>query len=217
MKADISRFIEILKPEVKNYQVPAMDPVAGRIRSPFKLLVSTILSSRTKGEVTIAASNRLFKQAPDVSGLARLSREEIQKLIFPVGFHNTKATYLSKLPKALDAFGGRVPQTIEELVTLPGVGRKTANLVLSVAFDKDAICVDTHVHRIMNIWGYVCTRTPFETETALRKKLPGKHWKELNVILVAFGQGTCRPVAPRCGRCVLAELCPKIGITPGKI
>ncbi|MEH0021931.1 MAG: endonuclease III [Desulfobacter sp.] len=208
--------MDILRDEVATYRVPATDPGSTRLREPFKILVSTLLSARTKGEVTIAASKRLFRAAPDAAHLARLSREEIRALIYPVGFYNTKAKYLSQLSRALDAFGGQVPQTIEELITLPGVGRKTASLVMTDAFDRDAICVDTHVHRIMNIWGYVSTRTPLETEIALRKKLPRKHWKEVNLILVGFGQGCCRPAAPRCRECVLTQDCPKIGVTPAK-
>ena len=216
MAIDISGFIRILKQETASYKVPVVDLTAVQTRSPFKVLVTTILSARTKDEVTTAAADRLFKAAPDAESLARLSTEHIQKLIYPAGFYRSKAVYLSKLPKALAAFGGEVPDGIDDLVTLPGVGRKTANLVRSVAFDKDAICVDTHVHRIMNIWGYVKTDTPLKTEFALRKKLPRKHWKEINGLLVAFGQGTCRPVGPHCDRCVLAQDCPRIGVTPRK-
>ncbi|MEH0019323.1 MAG: endonuclease III [Desulfobacter sp.] len=216
MAVNITRFIETLKQEVAGYQVPVVDLIAVQTRSPFKVLVATILSARTKDEVTSAASERLFREAPDVGSLARLSRERIRELIFPVGFYKSKAGYLAALPEALSAFGGKVPDTIEELVTLPGVGRKTANLVMAVAFDKDAICVDTHVHRIMNIWGYVNTKTPEQTEKALRKKLPRKHWKEVNGILVAFGQGMCRPIGPHCTRCVLADACPRKGVTPRK-
>ncbi len=217
MAVDISRFIERVKLEVAEYRVPVVDLVAVQTRSPFKILVATILSARTKDEVTAAASERLFRLAPDIGGLDRLSRKKIQELIFPVGFYKSKAKYLSTLSKALDAFGGKVPHGIDDLLTLPGVGRKTANLVRAVAFDRDAICVDTHVHRIMNIWGFVNTKTPLETEHILRKKLPRKHWKEVNGILVAFGQGTCRPVAPHCDRCVLTRVCPKKGVTPRKI
>lgn len=216
MAVNITRFIEILKQEVAGYQVPVVDLIAVQTRSPFKVLVATILSARTKDEVTSAASERLFREAPDVDSLARFSRERIRELIFPVGFYKSKAGYLADLPEALSAFDGKVPDTIEELVTLPGVGRKTANLVMAVAFDKDAICVDTHVHRIMNIWGYVNTKTPEQTEKTLRKKLPRKHWKEVNGILVAFGQGMCRPIGPHCHRCVLADACPRKGVTPRK-
>ncbi len=217
MAINITDFITILKKEVSTYQVPVVDLINVQTRSPFKVLVATILSARTKDEVTAVASDRLFKLAPDAATLATLSEKKIQKLIFPVGFYKSKAGYLSKLPRALDAFGGNVPDEIDDLVTLPGVGRKTANLVRAVAFDKDAVCVDTHVHRIMNIWGYVTTKNPLETEKALRKKLPRTHWKEVNGILVAFGQGTCRPVSPHCHRCVLKQMCPQKGVTPKKI
>ncbi len=216
MPVDISRFIQILKAEVANYQVPVVDLIAVQTNSPFKVLVATILSARTKDEVTAQASARLFKEAGSATQLAALSQDHIQELIFPVGFYKSKAGYLANLPAALDVFDGQVPRTIDELVTLPGVGRKTANLVMSQAFDLDAICVDTHVHRIMNIWGYVKTKNPLETETALRKKLPKKHWKTVNGILVAFGQGTCRPIGPHCESCVLKDFCPKKGVTPRK-
>ena len=216
MPISISRFLAKLDKEVENYQVPVVDLISVQTRSPFKVLVATILSARTKDEVTAVAAERLFKEAPDAPALAKLPRNTIQDLIFPVGFYKSKAEYLEKLPQALDAFGGEVPQSIDELVTLPGVGRKTANLVMSVAFDKDAICVDTHVHRIMNIWGYVKTKTPLDTEKALRKKLPRKHWKTVNRILVAFGQGTCRPIGPHCHRCVIGDECPRKGVTPRK-
>ena len=216
MAVDITSFLTRLKEETAGYQVPVVDLIAVQTRSPFKVLVATIMSARTKDEVTAKASERLFAVAPDAPSLARLSKTEIERIIFPVGFYKSKAGYLEKLPSALEAFGGNVPDEIDDLVTLPGVGRKTANLVRAVAFDKDAICVDTHVHRIMNIWGYVKTATPEETEKALRKKLPRAHWKEVNQILVTFGQGTCRPIGPHCQRCVLAGDCPKIGVTPRK-
>ena len=214
MTVDISSFLSVLAQEVKTYQVPVVDLISAQTGSPFKILVATILSARTKDEVTAAASGRLFREAPDAEKLSRLTEERIRELIFPVGFYKSKAGYLTRLPAALAGFGGEVPDEIEDLTTLPGVGRKTANLVRAVAFDKDAICVDTHVHRIMNIWGYVRTKTPLETEKALRRKLPRVHWKTVNGILVAFGQGTCRPVGPHCDRCVLAEACPKKGVTP---
>lgn len=162
MAVSISRFLTVLKAEVADYAVPVVDLIAVQTRSPFKVLVATILSARTKDEVTAKAAERLFKDAPDVNSLASLTRERIQKLIFPVGFYKSKAGYLADLPRALAAFGGEVPDEIDDLVTLPGVGRKTANLVRAVAFDKDAICVDTHVHRIMNIWGYVRTKSPWK-------------------------------------------------------
>jgi exodeoxyribonuclease III len=214
---DISKLIAAVKKEVETYQVPIVDLIATQTKDPFMVLVATILSARTKDETTEKASARLFKKAPDLTSLARLTEAEIEKLIYPVGFYKSKAGYLSKLPAALEPFSGKIPEDIDSLVKLPGVGRKTANLVVSVAFGKPAICVDTHVHRIMNIWGYVETRTPLETEMALREKLPEKYWIEINSILVAFGQGTCKPVSPHCDRCVIQDQCPRIGVTPRKI
>ncbi len=213
---DISFFIEKLKKEVRTYKVPVVDLISVQTRDPFKILTATILSARTKDETTARASERLFRRAPDIAALAALSEDEIRELIYPVGFYKSKAGYLSKLPEALKVLGNQIPDEIEALVKLPGVGRKTANLVMSAAFHKDAICVDTHVHRIMNIWGYVKTKNPLETEMALRKKLPQKHWQEVNSILVAFGQGTCRPVSPHCDRCVIANSCSQKGVTPRK-
>jgi endonuclease-3 len=217
MSIPVTEFLAALKKETARLKVPVVDLINVQTRSPFKVLVATILSARTKDEVTAAASERLFKIAPDAVALAGLSEKIIAEQIYPVGFYKSKAGYLAKLPKALNAFNGKVPDKIEDLVILPGVGRKTANLVRAVAFDKDAICVDTHVHRIMNIWGYVNTRTPLETETALRKKLPKKHWKEVNGILVAFGQGICRPVSPHCHRCIIHDKCPQKGVQPKKV
>jgi exodeoxyribonuclease-3 len=214
---EISRLIAAVKKEVETYQVPVVDLMAVQTQDPFKILVATILSARTKDETTAKAAERLFKKAPDLDSLAALSEKEIQKLIYPVGFYASKAGYLAKLPQAMEVFSGKVPDDIDSLVTLPGVGRKTANLVVSVAFGKPAICVDTHVHRIMNIWGYVQTKTPLKTEMALREKLPQKHWITINSILVAFGQGTCKPVAPHCDRCVIRTLCPQIGVTPRQV
>ena len=214
MTVDIARFMEILKIEVADYGVPVVDLIAVQTGNPYKILVATILSARTQDGTTAKASARLFDRAPDLGALSRLSREEIRALIYPVGFHGAKAGYLERLTRALEPFGGRVPDQMDALLTLPGVGRKTANLVMSQAFNKDAICVDTHVHRIMNIWGYVKTKSPLGTERALRKKLPRHLWRSVNSILVAFGQGTCRPVGPHCDRCVLEPDCPKKGVTP---
>lgn len=214
MEIDISLFLERLGKEISDYKVPVVELVAVQTRDPFKILVATILSARTKDQTTAKASGQLFKVAPDPETLGRLPQEMIEKLIYPVGFYKAKAGYLAKLPEALKRFNGEVPQDLDQLLTLPGVGRKTASLVLNVAFQKDAICVDTHVHRIMNIWGYVQTKTPLETEMALRKKLPLQHWQEVNTILVTFGQGTCHPVSPHCDRCVISTLCPRNGVKP---
>ncbi len=218
MGLPIDEIIGRLEQETSTYQVPVVDLIATQTKDPFKVLVATILSARTKDEVTASAAKRLFARAETITQLAALSESELEKLIYPVGFFRNKAKYLHQLPAVLnEQFSGRVPDEIESLVQLPGVGRKTANLVRAVAFNKPAICVDTHVHRIMNIWGYVNTDTPLQTEMALREKLPQKYWIRINGILVAFGQGTCTPQRPHCDRCVIGELCPKIGVTPRQI
>lgn len=215
MPFPLEQVIATLELEVRHFQVPVVDLIATQTKDPFKVLVATILSARTKDEVTAAAAKRLFSHAATIADLARLSVQELEKLIYPVGFFRNKAKYLSTLPDALNNhFGGTVPGDIESLLTLPGVGRKTANLVVAVAFNKPAICVDTHVHRIMNIWGYVRTDTPLQTEMALRQKLPQQYWIRINSLLVAFGQGVCKPVRPHCDRCSIAALCPQIGVTP---
>lgn len=214
---DIDYFLQTVADSVKDKQVPVVDLIAVQTKDPFKVLVATILSARTKDEVTAKASARLFKKADNIDALGELSEEEIEKLIYPVGFYKTKAKHLTKLKAAMAEFGYTVPQTIEELIKLPGVGRKTANLVVSVAHQKPAICVDTHVHRIMNIWQYVTTDSPLKTEMALRKKLPQSHWITVNSILVAFGQSICRPISPHCDICPLESKCPQKGVRPRKI
>ena len=214
---DIKKVYELLEKEVVGYDVPIVDLIAVQTRDPFKVLVATILSARTKDETTAKAAARLFKKVSDPESLSRLDEKTIARLIYPVGFYKNKARYLKELPSALEQFGNRIPDSVEELIKLPGVGRKTANLVVVIAFNKPAICVDTHVHRIMNIWGYVQTRNPFETEMALRQKLPEKYWFRINSILVAFGQAVCKPVRPHCDRCIIAQYCLQIGVTPRKL
>ena len=209
----IDKILAVLKMEVAGYRVPVVDLIDVQTRDPFKVLVATILSARTQDRTTAQACRRLFSRVRGPRDLERLGRLEIEKLIYPVGFYRTKAACLKELPGALrDKFGGRVPSTVEELLELPGVGRKTANLVVAVGFDKPAVCVDVHVHRIMNRLGYVKTKTPFETEMALRRKLPVKHWTTFNSILVAFGQNICRPVAPKCPVCPIYRACKRVGV-----
>jgi len=218
MPFPIDTVIAVLQEEVTGYEVPVVDLIAAQTNDPFKVLVATILSARTKDEVTAAASRRLFKRVNSIDDLEGLSVDDLEKIIYPVGFFRNKAKYLAALPAALrKEFAGQVPDEVEQLVKLPGVGRKTANLVVAVAFHKPAICVDTHVHRIMNIWGYVQTETPRQTEMALRGKLPRQYWIAINSLLVAFGQGTCKPRFPHCDRCVIVEHCPQIGVTPRKV
>ncbi len=192
---------------------PVVTLIAEAERDPFKVLVSTILSARTRDEATAAATRRLFAAASTPQAIEALPLEELERLIFPVGFYRAKARNLKLAMTALrERFGGETPGTVEELVGLPGVGRKTANLVVTEGFRRPGICVDTHVHRIVNLWGYVDTKTPLETEMALRAKLPRSQWIDLNRTLVSFGQKLCLPVSPWCSRCPVEEWCPKLGV-----
>jgi endonuclease III len=217
-RAQVLCFLDALENEVLAYQVPVVDLIAVQTDDPYRVLVATVLSSRTKDEVTAGAAARLFERAPNPETLASLAVHDIAQLIYPVGFYQTKSRQLPALAAMLIArYDGAVPDTIEALLELPGVGRKTANLVLSTAFGKPAICVDTHVHRIMNIWGFVATGSPQETEMVLRRRLPKRYWSKVNRFLVAFGQKTCRPIGPRCDICLLATKCPRIGVQPRKI
>jgi endonuclease-3 len=194
-------------------RLPIVTLIAETERDPFKVLVSTILSARTKDEATAAATRRLFDAASTPEEIGALPVAELERLIFPVGFYRTKAKNLRlAMGVLLDRFDGEVPRTVEELVELPGVGRKTANLVVTEGFRRPGICVDTHVHRITNLWGYVDTRNPLETEMALRAKLPRSQWTGLNKTLVSFGQKLCVPVSPWCSRCPVEEWCPKLGV-----
>jgi len=213
----IETVLEQLTSEVQTYQVPVVDLMAVQGEDPFHILVATILSARTRDEVTAAVSRRLFERIHGPEELAALSLPELETLLKPVGFYRVKARALARLPEALRDFGGQVPSSIEELLRLPGVGRKTANLVRAVAFRLPAICVDTHVHRIMNIWGYVKTANPLETEIALRQQLPERWWLTVNGMLVAFGQQTCTPLRPHCDACVIASCCPRLGVTPRRV
>ena len=210
---NISKVFKIVENHVKKFGTPYVTEISLEKRDLFKILVSTILSARTKDEVTKIATERLFSKIKNVYDLQKLDEKEIEELIYPVGFYRNKAKLLKKLANVLiEEFGGKVPQRIEDLTKLPGVGRKTANLVLILGFNKDGICVDTHVHRIVNRWGYVKTKIPEETEMELRKKLPKKFWKRINTLLVSFGQNICKPVSPKCSVCGLKDICPKIGV-----
>jgi len=188
--------------------------VAERRRDPFRVLIACLLSLRTKDQTTGPASERLFALADTPAAMLGLTPRGIERAIFPVGFYRTKARVLLGVCRdLLGRFGGRVPDTIDDLLTLKGVGRKTANLVVTVGFGKPGICVDIHVHRISNRLGYVRTRTPEETERALRAQLPRRYWIGYNDLLVAFGQNICLPVSPRCSSCPVRTLCPRIGVT----
>ena len=209
--SNISEVLSIVREAVSKFNKPAVSVVADG--DPFKVLIATILSARTKDEVTIKASRKLFSVADNPYDMIKLGEKKISELIYPVGFYRNKAKNIIQICKELiEKHGGKVPDTMEELLKLKGVGRKTANLVLILGYNKMGICVDTHVHRITNRWGYVKTRTPEETEMELRKKLPKKHWKEINELLVSFGQHICKPVKPQCNTCPVQKLCPRIGV-----
>jgi endonuclease-3 len=185
-----------------------------RSHDPFVVLVSTIVSLRTRDEVTDAVTPKLLAVAPDPAVLARTREATIAKLIYPAGFYRTKAKQLRAIGRILEArHGGRVPDSLDDLLALKGVGRKTANLVVTLGFGKPGICVDTHVHRIANRLGYVVTKTPNDTEMALRARLPTRWWIPINDLLVVFGQRQCTPLSPKCSSCPVADLCHRVGVT----
>lgn len=210
--------MRLLERELEQFGLPPVSALAAEaVVDPFKILVSTIISARTKDEVTGPATERLFALADSPDTMQRLPEEKIEKAIFPAGFYRTKAKAIRKASREIvERFGSRVPDSIEALLTLPGVGRKTANLVVTLAHSKAGICVDTHVHRITNRWGYVRTKTPRETEQALRAKLPRRHWTAINTLLVMHGQNICRPVSPFCSRCPVRKYCDRIGVTSSR-
>ncbi len=210
---DINKIYKILERQFKSYPAPVVDLIEAQTKDPFKILVTTMLSARTKDQTTSEVAHRLFKTVNKPEDLNNYTVEELEKMLYPVGFFRNKARYLKKLPKVLkDEFHNNVPEEIDDLVKLPGVGRKTANLVCAIAFKKPAICVDVHVHRITNRFGYIKTKTPFETEMALRGKLPKKYWININSYLVAFGQNHCTPLNPKCSTCTIYDECERIGV-----
>jgi endonuclease-3 len=206
----VDRVLGRLAKRIDGLALPAVEKIsASQKEDPFQILISTLLSARTQDATTLAASTRLFAKANTPQAMAKLRVKQIEKLIFPVGFYRNKAEFVRDTSRVLvDRFGGRVPSTLEELITLPGVGRKTANLVMILAFKStDNICVDIHVHRISNRLGWVRTRTPEETEQALYATIPKRWWPMINLYLVTWGQNTCRPVYPRCHDCAIRRDC----------
>ena len=205
---------------IKGMELPAVEKVAEAEQdNAFQILIATLLSARTQDATTAAASARLFARARTPRAMARLPVAEIERLVYPVSFYRNKAAHVKACCELLlSRFGGHVPSTLEELVVLPGVGRKTANLVLILAFkSRRNICVDIHVHRISNRLGWVATRTPEETEQALYKATERRWWPIINLYLVTWGQNVCRPVRPRCGNCAIAADCPRIGVSAGRL
>lgn len=210
---DIDIVMKRLGEHFHSVKTPIVDLIQAKTQDPFRVLVATILSARTKDETTAKVVNELFEVVQKPDDLDTLSAEELDRIIFRTGFHNAKTKHLKELPGVLrHEFGGEVPSEIDDLLKLPGVGRKTANLVRAVAFSLPAICVDIHVHRICNRWGYIRTKTPLESEMALRAKLPSKHWLNINSYVVAFGQNLCKPRKPMCQRCPISEFCKRIGV-----
>jgi endonuclease-3 len=220
----VERVMRALAVAITGLELPAIEKISeAQAEDPFQILIATLLSARTQDATTHAASTRLFRRARTPRTMAKLSVKEIEKLIYPVSFYRNKAEHVKACCQMLlDRFGGRVPSTLEELVMLPGVGRKTANLTMILAFKSlRNICVDTHVHRISNRLGWVKTKLPDETEQALYRATDARWWPYINLYLVVWGQNVCRPIGPRCGDCVIAPDCPRIGVvakrsTPAK-
>lgn len=209
----VGDLIETLRREAASWNAPIVTLVATHTRDPFQTLISCILSLRTKDETTAVATKRLFERASTPEAMLKIPLRQLERLIFPVGFYRTKARVIRGIISDLKArYGGKVPDDLDALLTLKGVGRKTANLVVTEAFRKPGICVDTHVHRISNRWGLVKTTTPDKTEMALREVLPRRHWLEYNSLLVAFGQTLCHPTSPWCSRCPIEHRCPRLGV-----
>jgi len=210
---DINRIVQELVRTSHRWNPTAVQAVAERSRDPFQILISCLISLRTKDEVTATASARLFRLARSPRTLLALPTPRIARAIYPAGFYRTKARTIREISRALlERHAGRVPDTMDDLLALKGVGRKTANLVLTIGFGKPGICVDTHVHRISNRLGIVETKTPEETEFALRAVLPHRHWIPYNDLLVSFGQNVCKPISPLCSTCPIDSLCRKLGV-----
>ena len=214
---DITTSIKLLKAQNRLFNIPAVTQISNKSRSPFMVLISCILSLRTKDNTTMQASERLFNLARKPEGMKALSIQTIEKTIYPVGFYRNKAKAIKNICKDLvEKYNSKVPDAIDELLKFKGVGRKTANLVVTIGYGKPGICVDTHVHRVTNRWGYVKTKTPEETEFALRKKLPEKYWIIINDLLVTFGQNICKPISPLCSQCKLYRYCERVGVAKSR-
>lgn len=211
---DIKEIYDLLLKAYENLKSPSVTKIAEKNgRDPFKVLVSCLISLRTKDEVTLEVSKKLFEVADTPNKLLNMEDEELKKILYPAGFYRKKVKVLKDVSKTLiEKCEGRVPDSLEELLKIKGVGRKTANLVLVEGFDKEGICVDTHVHRICNRLGVVKTKTPEQTEMELRKILPKHMWKKWNEILVSYGQHICKPISPLCSACILYDKCDKINV-----
>jgi endonuclease-3 len=215
-RARIVRVLQLIDRARRAWEEPAVEKISADTREdPFRVLIATMLSAQTRDPVTHAASTRLFRVAHTVRAMAALSTARIERLIYPVSFYRTKARHVrATCRQILARFGGQVPDTMADLLTLPGVGRKTANLVLILSHaSRENICVDTHVHRVANRLGWVQTKTPEKTELALYEVVPRRYWPRVNLYFVTWGQHICRPVYPLCSACAVSRLCPRIGVT----
>lgn len=211
---DIHAVIKILRQKAQKWTPALVDDKAKDEWGPYQILIATILSLRTKDTLTAQVAPKLFALADNPYDMIRHSPEKIEETIYPVGFYRNKAKNILQISqKLIDDYGGSVPDDLDKLLELPGVGRKTANLVVTAGFNKPGICVDTHVHRICNRWGYIQTKTPEQTEFALRDKLPQEYWLEINGLLVSMGQNLCTPQSPWCSKCPLIEYCNRVGVT----
>ncbi|MDD3284671.1 MAG: endonuclease III [Patescibacteria group bacterium] len=209
----MKRILKILEKFVSQYDLPYADYIKKQTNDPFKILLSVILSSRTKDETTAKVCNNLFQHVKNIEDLKNISDKNLEKLLYPVGFYKTKTRHLKLLANILEKqYKYKIPSEIDELLKLPGVGRKTANLVVNIAFDKPGICVDVHVHRILNRLGHLKTKNPFETEIYLRQNLNKKYWRKINYILVLFGQNLCKPINPKCGVCPIYKYCKRVNV-----
>lgn len=212
----IKKTLRLIEKQVKAFKVPSVTQVSAR-KDPFQVLISCILSLRTKDKTTIEAANRLFRIADNPKSMLKLPQMRLQKLIYPVGFYRNKTKVILGLSRRiLEDFSGKVPRGLKELVSLKGVGRKTANLVLGLAYNIPAICVDTHVHRISNRLGWVRTKTPEQTEYALEEIIPRKEWIDLNTTLVTFGQNICVPISPFCSKCYIYKYCKRVDVAKSR-
>jgi len=210
---DIHKVIETLREMTSRWETPVVGIVAQTSRNPFMILISCILSLRTKDKTTSQASERLFALANNPNDMLTLKPKDIEKAIYPAGFYRNKARTILEISRQLvEKYNSQVPDDIDELLKMKGVGRKTANLVVTLGYGRPGICVDTHVHRISNRLGYISTKTPEQTEKALRRKLPLKYWMEYNKLLVLFGQHICLPVSPKCSQCPINPFCDRVGV-----
>lgn len=210
---DINKVVSILKKEVKKYDTPSVTVIGDKYNDAFHVLISCIISLRTKDDVTMSASLRLFSKADSPEKISKLPAGTIEKLIYPAGFYKNKASQIKEISKIIhNDFGDATPDTIDELLKFKGVGRKTANLTVTLGYGKPGICVDIHVHRILNRIGYIETKKPDDTEMVLREILPKKHWIPINDILVTYGQNVCKPVSPFCSECRIYDYCSRVGV-----